>query len=121
MKITTFNPMIISPHAEELVKVFEALGFEQRHHKTGINDGTASSTRMTDPNGFHVDVTSAPVPQDMPSIRMNVDHFDEAYELLKAHGFKNAQGDKITDTGTSHSAMMIAPSGFTITVAQHIK
>lgn len=29
MKITSFNPMIISPKAEEAIAVFEALGFKK--------------------------------------------------------------------------------------------
>ena len=31
MKITGFNPIIASSKAEEIVKVFEALGFDKRH------------------------------------------------------------------------------------------
>ena len=125
MKITTFDPLIITKDAENVIKLFEALGFERRHKKTGINDEDITSVRMRytgeDGKVFHVDVTSAPVPQDITSIRMNVDNFEEAYEMLKAKGFVNAQGDKITDTGSSRSTMMVSPSGFSITVAQHIK
>ena len=125
MKITSFNPLIITKDAENVIKLFEDLGFERRHKKTGINDEDITSVRMRytgeDGKVFHVDVTSAPIPQDITSIRMNVDNFDEAYEMFKAKGFVNAQGDKITDTGSSRSTMMVSPSGFSITVAQHIK
>ena len=31
MKITTFDPIIVSPKAEDLIAVFEALGFEKSH------------------------------------------------------------------------------------------
>ena len=31
MKITTFNPMILSPKAEDVIALFEELGFERRH------------------------------------------------------------------------------------------
>ena len=31
MKITSFNPLIISPNPENTVKLFEELGFERRH------------------------------------------------------------------------------------------
>ena len=125
MKITSFNPLIVTKDAENVIKLFEALGFERRHKKTGINDTDITSVRMRytgeDGKVFHVDVTSAPVPKDIASIRMNVDNFDEAYEMLKAKGFVNAQGDRITDTGSSRSTMMVSPSGFSISVAQHIK
>ena len=61
------------------------------------------------------------MPQDLTAIRMTVDNFDEAYEFLISRGFKNSQGDKITDTGTSKATLMISPSGFGISLAQHIK
>ena len=110
MKITTFNPLILSQDAENIVTLFEELGFEKRHNKTGED---FSSNRMKDANGFHVDVVKAPVPQDMTSIRMNVDSFDEAYALLTAKGFKGTEAEA-RNTGTSRSMMMISPSGFTI-------
>ena len=31
MKITTFDPIIVSPKAENLISVFEALGFVKSH------------------------------------------------------------------------------------------
>ena len=126
MKITTFNPQIVTKDAESLIALFEALGFERRHKKTGINDAGITSVRMryTSEDGkvFHVDIAGSPrVPRDITSIRMNVDDFDEAYRMLEEKGFKNAQGDRITDTGTSKSTMMVSPSGFPISVTEHIK
>lgn len=118
MKITTFNPLILSKDAGEIVKLFEELGFEKRHGKKGAD---FSSNRMKDENGFHVDVTQAATPQDITSIRMNVDSFDEAYQLLSAHGFKGVRGEKARDTGSSRSAMMVSPTGFSIVIAEHIK
>ena len=122
MQITSFNPLIISNNAESIIKLFEELGFERRHKKEGINDKDITSVRMKDANGFHVDVTQVDgIPQDMTTIRMNVRDFNEAYELLKAHGFTNAQGDKITNTGSSISTMMVSPTGFSISVTEHIR
>ncbi len=125
MKITNFSPLIVTKDAAALIELFEALGFEKRHKKTGINDEDISSTTLkyTNEDGkeFYMTVSQAPVPQDMASIRMNVRDFDEAYKLFLDNGFKNAQGDRITETGTSKSTMLIAPSGFTITVTEHIK
>lgn len=117
MKITSFNPLILSKDAESIISLFEELGFEKRHNKVGDD---FSSNRMKDANGFHVDVTDVALQQDITSIRMNVDSFDEAYELLTAHGFK-IEGDDVRNTGTSKSAMMVSPSGFTIVVAEHLK
>ncbi|MBP5261863.1 MAG: hypothetical protein J6Z43_07050, partial [Clostridiales bacterium] len=71
-------------------------------------------------NGNNVDVAKANVPQDMTLIRMNVDNFDEAYEMLISKGFRNSQGDKTVDSATNKSAMMISPSGFAFDLCQHI-
>lgn len=124
MQITTFNPAIVSKDAEAVIAIFEALGFEKRHTKTGIN-GEVTNVRMkyTNEDGkvFHVDVAQAPVPQDITAIRVNVRDFEEAYKLLEEKGFKNAQGDKITKTPSSVATMMISPSGFAINLGEHIK
>jgi hypothetical protein len=125
LQITTFNPAIITKNAEETIALFEALGFERRHMKTGFNGKDISSVRMRytgeDGKVFHVDVTSAPIPQDITLIRINVRDFDEAYKMLEEKGFKNAQGGKIIDAGSSKLAMMVAPSGFLISIAEHIR
>lgn len=125
MKITSFNPLIVTKDAETVIKLFEDLGFERRHTKTGINGEDISDVRMRyeneDGKVFHVDITQAPVPQDITTIRMNIDDFDEAYNMLEGKGFKNAQGDKITETGTSRSTMMVSPSGYSISISKHIK
>jgi predicted RNA binding protein YcfA (HicA-like mRNA interferase family) len=122
MKITAFNPFIITPKADETIEVFEALGFERRHQKDGINDEDISSVDLKNPDGFRMNVAHvAQMPQAMTCIRMSVRDFDEAYKILESHGFKNAQGDKITDTGTSKATMMVSPSGFSISLSQHIR
>lgn len=122
MKITSFNPLIITEHADEVIALFEALGFERKHKKTGINDKDITSISMKDANGFHVDVARVEkMPRDLTAIRVNVDDFDEAYEFLIAHGFKNAQGEKITDTVSSHATLMVSPSGFAINLVKHIR
>jgi len=125
MTITTFNPFIDTAHADELIKLFEELGFERRHKKEGIEIADRSDTvfRMKDENGFHLDIlqSDAVRPRDAVGIRMNVDDFDEALSILRAHGFKNVYGDDTVATKTSKAAMMISPSGFTISVIQHIK
>ena len=108
MKITSFNPLIVSKDSQDILEVFEALGFERRHLSEDIEQrDDLASIRMRDANGFHVDIThSDRVPQTITAIRMNVDNFDEAYELLKSKGFVNTRGDKITDTGSAKATMM---------------
>ena len=116
MKITSFNPMIVSPKAKEAIAVFEALGFKKTHAPvTETEAGEISCVRMKDENGFHVDVANLEIiPKDMTYIRMNVDNFAEAYDILTAHGFKNTRGDGTIDTKSSKAATMVSPSGFTI-------
>lgn len=124
MKITAFNPLILTKDAEATIAVYEALGFERRHTKSGIEGNVTSVTmRYTGEDGkvFNVDVTEAPVPQDITTIRMSVRDFDEAYKLLEERGFRNTQGDKITETGTSKATMMVSPSGVPISLTQHIR
>lgn len=121
MKITSFNPIILSEDAGEIIALFEELGFEQRHHKEDIANADITSVRMRNEGGFHLDVVDVPMPQTMTAIRMNVDDFDEAYVFLKERGFVNAQGNRVTDTGSSRSALMVSPYGFAISLCQHIK
>ena len=121
MKITGFRPLIVTKNTAEIIALFEALGFERRHTKTGINDDV-TAVAMKDENGFRVNVAqSGQIPQDLTAIAMNVDNFEEAYEFLTARGFKNAQSGKVTETGSSKATLMISPSGFGISLSEHIK
>jgi len=125
MKITSFNPFIAAADTEETVRLFEEMGFERRHTKKGIEIADRNDTviRMKDANGFFLDVLqpNEQLSHDTTGIRMNVDDFDESYRILKEHGFRNAYGDETVLTGSSKAAMMISPSGFSITIIQHIK
>ena len=78
---------------------------------------------MKDANGFNLDISqpNVSIPQDTVSIRMNVDNFEEAYEILISHGFKNIYGDRALAVKTSKFAMMISPSGYMINLVEHIK
>ena len=123
MKITSFNPLIVSKQAEEIVALFEELGFKKRHAPT-MEDQTAADQdfRMKDDNGFALDVAQHPlVPQDLTFIRMNVGDFDEAYEILTKHGFKNTRGDDTLESNNSKAATMVSESGLTIALVQHLK
>ena len=123
MQITSFNPMILSRDADEIIKLFEALGFERQHKVDNIDGKDISSVSMTDANGFRVNVARVEsMDRDMTTMRMNVRDFDEAYEFLKAHGFKNARGDDhAVESKSARSCLMIAPSGFSIQLTQHIR
>ncbi len=125
MKITAFNPLIVSTKAEEIIALFEEMGFEQRHRKSGIDEGKVESTDMRHEGGFTVDVAAGDpnhVTKDILAIRVNVDDFDEARAFLKEKGFVNVRSDDyVEDTGSSKSTLMFSPSGFAINLCQHIK
>ncbi len=123
MQITTFNPMILSKNADEIVRLFEEMGFERKHQVNNIDGKDISSIRMTDANGFNVDVARVEsMERDMTTMRMNVRDFDEAYKFLKSRGFKNARGeDHTVESRSARSCLMISPSGFSIQLTQHIR
>lgn len=120
MKITGFSPLIISSDAENVIKFYEDLGFEVCHKNTEVTDSGAYDVTMKNADDRRVDVTYSPrVPKDMTIIRMNVDSFDEAFEMLTARGFKQ-QGPTV-ELPSSKSAMIVSPSGFAFDLCQHIK
>ena len=123
MKITTFNPQIITKDAEAVVRLFEELGFRRRHTKEDIGEFGVTGIRMKDDNGFYLDISQSDhLPVDcIEAIRMNVDDFDEACRLLTERGFKNFYGDRVVENPTSRSAVMIAPSGFVVNLIQHLR
>ena len=122
MKITSFNPLIVTKDAEAAIALFEELGFERRHTKEGIGENNVTDVRMKDANGFHVDVSQGDGEWTM--IRMNVDNLEEAIAFFEARGFHKAQhavANKTIDTGSSRFNIMVSPSGFIFAVSQHIK
>ena len=51
-----------------------------------------------------------------------MDNFDEAYDILLKHGYKNKMGEnKSLESKSSKAATMISPSGSVIALVQHIK
>lgn len=122
MTITGFNPLIVTTDPENTIKLFKELGFERNHTKDDL-EGREDivGVRMKDANGFHVDIVhSDRTKQDMVTLRMNVDDFDEAKEMLERHGFKSNTGETVEDS-SSKSIGLYAPSGFQISLVQHIK
>ncbi len=123
MKITAFNPQIITKDAEELTDLFEELGFEKRHTKKNIGERNVVDIVMKNSDGFHLDISQPEMelPHDIQAIRINVRDFEEAYELFISRGFKNFYGDERVYTPSSKSAVLLAPTGFVINLVEHIK
>ena len=114
MIITGFNPSILTSHSEDVIRLFEDMGFEIHHQDTNPEGIVSRSVRLKNVSGFAVDVTgTSHFPQDTTVIRMNVDDFDSGYQLLQSHGFQNAMGDGvIIEAKHFKGADMISPSGF---------
>ena len=123
MKITGFRPLIVTKDQEAVVKVFEELGFERRHTKTDVEGGANVAIAMKDANGNRINVANAAdIPQDLTGIAINVDNFQEAYDFFIGKGFINPRGDgRVTDTSSSRATMLFAPSGFAVSISEHIK
>ena len=122
MKITTFNPLIITRDPEPTIELFEKLGFKQHHVKQNISEIKTTDVRMKDENGFYVDIAQGDGEYTM--IRVNVDDFDEAIEFFMSHGFRkpnHERAHKTVDTGSSRYTMVVSPSGYILAVSQHIK
>jgi hypothetical protein len=122
MKITGFRPLIVTNDQENVVAFFEALGFEKRHTKTDVEGGANVAVAMKDVNGNRVNVAKADdIPQDLTGIAINVDNFQEAYDFFIGKGFIDPRGGKVTDTSSSRATMLFAPSGFAVSISEHLK
>ena len=122
MKITSFNPLIVTKDAEPVIALFEELGFEKRHAKEGISINNVTDIRMKDANGFHVDISEGTGEWTM--IRMNVDNLEEAVAFLESRGFHKARHEAAhdtIDTGSSRFNIMVSPTGTIFSVSQHLK
>ncbi len=120
MKITSFNPLILTKEADAAIEVMKALGFETRHNIQNILNQDITTVDMKHENGFRVDVTQVDVPADRIIIRMNVDNFEEAYDFLISKGFTNPSG-RVVESKSSKSTMMVSPSGYAFDLCHHIK
>ncbi|MBQ6153502.1 MAG: hypothetical protein IJJ15_07140 [Ruminococcus sp.] len=122
MKITSFNPLIITRDPDAAIELFEKLGFKQHHVKQNISEIKTTDVRMKDENGFYVDIAQGDGEYTM--IRINVDDFDEAIEFFMSHGFRkphHERAHKTVDTGSSRYTMVVSPSGYILAVSQHIR
>lgn len=122
MKITAFNPFILTSQAESVIALFEALGFEKRHTIRNYDDRDITIVNMKNADGFRIDVASVPnLEHDQTMIRMNVREFGEAYEILTDHGFQNIKyNEEAVFTRKAKWSIMIAPSGFALDLCHHI-
>lgn len=115
--------MIVTKDADKIISLFKELGFEERHAPVmPLESGNVTDTRLKDADGNYIDVADVKdYPQDSIFIRMNVDDFAKAYDILEKHGFKNTRGDRTIVSETNMSATMVSKSGLTILLVKHRK
>ncbi len=123
MRITSFGPQLIVKETEPVIRLFEDLGFEMHHNQQNIEERDIDGIVMKDPNGFRMNIVKdANIPTaSMQEIRMNVDNFEEAYDFLASRGFAPPEGITVVNSGSAKAVPMVAPSGFTILLVQHIR
>lgn len=123
MKITTFNPMIVTNRPDEVLKFFEQWGFTKKHAPTmkAASGDEFIDYRLQSEEGFYMDVAAVnkPLPAEVTAIRINVEDFDEAYNWLTSVGFFSHDG--VFETEHVKGAMMSGPVGFSIFLLQHLK
>ena len=122
MKISSFSPLVVSPKADELIALFEELGFEKQHTVEQVTESGVVNVTLKDANGNVMDVAAGVgMDRDLTLIRMNVDDFEEVFDYLLSKGFVNLGGDAKVESENAKSAMMISPSGFAFNLVQHKK
>ena len=122
MKITGFRPLIVTKDQENVAALFEELGFEKRHTKRDVEGGENVTYAMKDANGNCVNIANSNnMPQDLTAVSINVDNFQEAYDFFIGKGFIDPRGGKVTDTSSSKATALFAPSGFAVSISEHLK
>ena len=122
MKISSFNPLIVSSKGEELISLFEELGFEKQHTVEQVTESGVVNVDMKDAQGNQIDIAlTKNVDRDLTLIRINVENFEEAFDFLTSRGFINMGGESRVESEHAKSAMMISPSGFAFNLCQHKK
>lgn len=121
MKITSFYPMITTQHVDDLLKVYEDLGFEIAHKFDPHTVVDSTQYILKDENGNRLCITNAKyLPRDMMAIHCNVDNFLEAKEYLLSKGYIIANNN-IIRTDSSVYATFVAPTGSLILIMEHLK
>ena len=122
MKITGFRPLIVTMDQENVTKVFEELGFEKIHTKTDVEGGENVTFAMKDAYGNSVNITNSNnMPRDLTAISINVDNLEEAYDFFIGKGFVDPRGGKITETSSSKATLLFSPSGYAVSISEHLK
>ena len=122
MKITSFNPLIVTKDSDSTIALFEEMGFVRNHEKEGIGIEEVNEVRMKNENGFYIDISQGHGEYTM--IRMNVDNLQEAVEFLESRGFhkaRHAAVENTVDTGSSKFNIMVSPTGYILAVSEHDK
>ena len=122
MKITSFYPLIVTKHEDELKEIFEALGFEMAHVKTDFGVIPSDNTVMKDSLDNRVELSNLTdaikAEEDTVIIRVNVDDIEGYTNLLTNKGFKIVVRD---ESASAKYCMLTSFSGLTIDLCEHFK
>lgn len=130
MKITGLTTQIITKAPEAAISLFESLGFERRHNKTGDDEFSFSTVIMkkakdgSDTESFCVEIISSPknpLDRDLTGMRINVDDFEAACELMEKMGAVRSNNFGTNVTPSSKYQYFILPSGAVVDICYHIK
>ncbi len=123
MKITSMNPLIVTRDSEKALELFKEMGFNLVHEIDHAADTNISNFSLKDASGNKIDISQAGVERDLTLIRINVDNFDEAVELLKSKGFTLPQktGGGVLETETNKSALVVSPTVYAFDLCMHKK
>ena len=61
------------------------------------------------------------MPRDLTAISINVDNLEEAYDFFIGKGFVDPRGGKITETSSSKATLLFSPSGYAVSISEHLK
>jgi len=125
MKTKSLYPYIITDKYEETVRFYvDSLGFQIKHDHVREGDGGHIAV-LTNEAGCDMEVMERPAcgPEKLGTIdfglRMNVDDLEAACRELQEKGCR--MEDAIQDIPLGKIAVVIDPSGTSITLIQHIR
>lgn len=123
MKITSINPAIITPHADQITAFYEkSFGFRVIHKGTLISTANPNETVrvLENEDGIRLDIVQLNSQKvSVHAIRVNVDDFEEGLAVYKAEGFSEISEPVVSKS--SKRVLISKLDGAPILLMQHLK
>lgn len=121
MNITGLRNVVLTPDFENVIKTYEALGFERAHEKNDMGTRGNDEVVLKSASGETIIVIGLKeTPNTFTALGINVDNIDEASNELEAQGFTRISGQN-QKTDSSLGALFRAPQGYMVILSQHTK